>query len=1331
MPARSSNALAERRKKKWYELRGPEGGWGGAWNRTKQLAAGAIEGTVANASEKPGYYRPAVLDAIPAVAGVVGALVNRRKDAKPFSGDTAVEQWINNSTRRALLASKRTNATLGISDPKNTAELGLRVAGSLLVPQPGKASVAKALVKVPGGTRVVQAAEKVAAVTPKPVRVAAKVAAEVATPLRQTSLKTAAPIGIAVTAGLDALLDQSVDPATGQRYQGTVPELLGMADEENAELEQEEFDDLDTLMMQTSVEAGDAEQDEIDAIMAPEISEPEVEMVEEEEKLGRFQQAAVAVGSVLTGAAALRYGNRYLQARHAASVAPENIPTFTGKKFRKSRMGSFGRVATAVAQQDLPIRNMAEEFLGRQYARQWGYRADRMTNVSIGSRTRHLFQTGELPGTNARTEKLAPLAEAYAKELDPQEQRLVSDALNAASALDDYKLTGTLAALNKDAAGNPVTPKQLEMLVQQVRGDPKLAKYFDGVQRSFDDLAKYRVMRGRDTLDAYKELRRKRPNYVVMNRNLERDVDVTLESRRYSANEDQGLGAARATEEGAGVQGPSGVGNPFISLFDEWTNEVRRADLNELRADFLVNMDASGALNAKGQQIIKQVSPNSTGDDIHIVRINGRQVAYRISDPHVNKALHMSPRASVKILEAMRQANQSMTTGALATVFNAFAAIKTPIYDTTMGMLTRPKGTAFGLVNEALGTNIPDPTALVSAYTGAARYLWDDMRGGIATSLRNNVIREHSWLKSIIGDDNLDNLATVFENAYENSIKADMDRHGITSITMHGSPDASELTSGVEQVAPNFADAAGNLLLEDISAARLAGDVSAFQAAIGRSRSAFVKGKSNMIVRAYGNVLEALHNGFRYSAHATNRGRVTNLDKHISDMRRLSADASQHGGSDRLNQALGSFAYANLGVQSLYELGRRAADNPANFLFNVGATISTAAALHYAAIGSDPDAAEKHSKKSPQQKASSLTTFGGNEIPLDPVMRLFTSALFPIYDQISGLNDGNYNSNFFEVMENWLEGDETAITEASALDQSIQLSQAVRDNNPFQLSSFPAANIALATAGVDVGMSRMTGETMMERTTNLTGLEDDVRRPDSIASAHTENMLAAMFSTVGRSLLGIADDAYRAYGASGNFNKALDLGTQKWKEGAVKGSGPLRSTLFGNYPSVESAADINFQLMKERDPGIEQAIKVLNTDVRAGGGERTNVRAKGSLAMPQEEGIVPPEIHGTELEYIARRANQLERLFLSKNRDALGDLGKIAESYGSQYLTTLESRNRNINAINEERRYQRLMMLTMTKKYEDYISQDIGRPFTFRDFNPKDYIRPMAEQPTE
>jgi hypothetical protein len=90
--------------------------------------------------------------------------------------------------------------------------------------------------------------------------------------------------------------------------------------------------------------------------------------------------------------------------------------------------------------------------------------------------------------------------------------------------------------------------------------------------------------------------------------------------------------------------------------------------------------------------------------------------------------------------------------------------------------------------------------------------------------------------------------------------------------------------------------------------------------------------------------MEAMHNGFRYQALATNKSRIPNVEKLGSQLRRLSADAAQHGGSDAWNKIFGSFMYANLSVQSLYEIGKMIKNDPVRALPIIGTVM--AALLH-------------------------------------------------------------------------------------------------------------------------------------------------------------------------------------------------------------------------------------------------------------------------------------------------------------------------------------------------------------------------------------------------
>jgi hypothetical protein len=78
----------------------------------------------------------------------------------------------------------------------------------------------------------------------------------------------------------------------------------------------------------------------------------------------------------------------------------------------------------------------------------------------------------------------------------------------------------------------------------------------------------------------------------------------------------------------------------------------------------------------------------------------------------------------------------------------------------------------------------------------------------------------------------------------------------------------------------------------------------------------------------------------------------------------------------------------------------------------------------------------------------------------------------------------------------------------------------------------------------------------------------------------------------------------------------------------------------------------------------------------------------------------------------------------------LSDLAEENENVRNQYLTKIEQRNQAQNAINAERKHINFMMLQATRRSEEMISKQIGRPFRYDDFDPKDYMKPLeASQP--
>jgi hypothetical protein len=1308
----------------------------------QQGAAGAVEGTVANSARKGekgavGGYRPAILDVAAAPVGLVASLINRRNDGKPFDGSNTFERYVNNSMERLTVANERTNKTLGIQNPRNMSEMGARVLGGLAIPGPKGATVGRAVSKVPGGAKVVTKARAL----PKPVKTTATVAAEIALPLRQTGAK-----GATISTGIVTPIADVVADVSDPDYKGSVLPLITGQEEEAPD---PEFDMLISAGMEPDTSGALLSEDqEFDSLLNPQADDPILAMEAEDiEKEWSWQEAGAAIGAIGLAGVAARYAPSLIKSRiQEATASP---PRFVGKKFRRSKAGALERFRTNFIQQDQPLRNAADEWLSPQQADEYKFNADLINNVSIGARASNFFRTGKAPKTNIRTVKLAPQAEAFAKELDINEQRAVEDALVAQSALDDFDRTGSLAALNKDRFGTDVTPAQLRAMVHTARSNPKFVKHMDAVVRGYQDLLKFRVDRGMITVDAARELATKRPNYVRLSRDLETEAKPG-EARPFNANENRmAPGFTRAEDEGFGVQGQTGVGNPFNLLFEDWASEIRRAEVNDLRAQWLENMTVSGATTSVDGRTVPLVRrlPSGVAPDtekgIHRVTVNGRSVVYKVNDERLFNALEFQPRATWQATEMMRQVAQNTITGPLGTLVNGFSIFKSPLYDTTIGMLNKPKDVHLGLINEMLSNINPnlsigrlDPTALVSAFTGAARYGWDNIRGNMAQTMSEHLIREHSWLRDTLGTQRLTTLRDHLQGAYENSVKSLMDDLGITSLTMHGSPDPSSVMSGLEGITPKFSSDMAAKLAKDTTEEWANGrKATTYQMMLSQGKSAFARARSDSLATAYGNLLEAMHNGFRYSMVAANRSRNPNLAKLASQARRISIDSAQHGGSDIFNKITSSFMYANLSIQTLHGVGTRMLKNPVEFAGNFASVAIPLTAMHYLALATDPDAAEQHKNKTASQKASSVTTFGGAEIPIDPFLRLSLGPAFAVLDHVTGAHDGNWNGDVMQALSTWLEGDYDE--EGMREDAGTAAWEAIKANNPYTPEALPGVNAAFAYAGIDPGMTRISGEASPVRTQSLSGFDADEKRPDSLTSGYTENMITSLLGTFGQGMMNMANDAYRAFSATNEPIHALEAATERYRDTMAKGSGVTTPLLFSGYERLNSVADTNWNVVHDKQKGIDAATTLMTNDfIRMG--QSTNTTIGKMAPLPVDAPHMLPQVAGTANEIIGgltallNRSNEWQTI-----NQELSNLAKQSEAlrngYGIDFTgkeprtKTANEKNVTLNELTQQRKYYNLLKRQLIEQVENDIRQRIGDPdFSFDGYNPDDYMTPIA-----
>lgn len=1369
-------------------LFGPNANWA---RRAKQFGAGLHELVTADVNPEAGSYKPAFIPQIASIPAVVKSFMPsgqanmaKGKDKGPFSGDNAVERFLNESYKELDIAEKAGSELTGTTGVQNLDDLAWRYGISSLIRGPiGLAMGAGKAGKV---GKIAKAVEKIGEKVPTYIKAPAKVVAEIATPFRQTKLKTAAPLNAGILGATDVLMDKGVD-SYGQEYDGSIPEIVqGLSGRDVAKgdtpEEQAAMQEIEQQVLDDAYEAGDISDEDVETYINEPFTEAETEAdihsqgIEKAKDAGLWLAGSLAVlaGGHGLSRIAKAHGAARLKAVHdpanmgkfkdpdeygpnasidvdagvpTRSPVPEaqkhtalgEEPQFIGTKYEKSDIGLADRAIGGAFEKTRPITTMAERYLGRNMAKKMGFKLDALSNSSIQARFHDWLVTGRAPGTEMKTEKLAAWARTYATELDANEQKRVGDALVAASSLDDHKRTGARASLFEDKFGNPTSVADMQALVDSVKQDPKLGKYYNQIQKFYDEKLQYEVARGTMTKADYDEMRKNRPNYVPLQSNLQQQAPYSPFGQRYSANEESKL--ARNLDPETGVKGSEGVVNPMSMLFEDWSDAIRRAETNQFRNDFLERMHNAGARKTNGQLVVEKLRPNATHRNSHEVNTPTGMVKYGVNDSELAKSLHLSPRETVKGLEEARQMYQNFTTGAVATGRNLFGLAAAPIMDSMAASTLAGKSHKVGLANRLFA----------GGHIGGIRAAGDAMAREFAIKMRTHMIRENSWIKNFIGEKGLDAFTTMLENHYKNTTLASMDQMGITSKAAWGSADPTHVMEGLQGVVPEYARQQAQRSIDDINEALDNDSIGAIRGRMSKIGNRWVQAKTLPFIRQYSALLESMHNGARYSAVRANKGKVKDLDEFISDMRRLSADPSIHGSSKAINYLASSNLYGPISLATMAQVGKRAREDPLNFLRQTTQTGMTAAAMFYLSQYYDQEARDAHAAKSPQQRANKLSLFGGAELPLDQLQRLVLGSVMPITDQISGMNTGEWNDDFLGSMKKMIEGRGPPVDEKTMKEEELRINEALRANMPTSLlavglnlkpdgsigmdwkpdaSSIPPLAGLAALLGLDPGMSTLTGEVVAPRTQEITGMDEGEARPDSLTSAFGETMIRTLFSSAGAGVLDVGNDAWRVlHDKDPDNDKRLgEIVRDQWKEGAQKGAGPLKGVLFGDRTQLKSAADTNYTLLKDREKGIEAAANVLERDYRTSthtGASRSGARIARELDPSGTASRT--DIKGTEALRIGSSAKQIMQENI-KSKDDITNISKVIASIKASTDKTQEQKNEAINPLVDEIKYRRMMILERVRRHEETISRDIGRPFSFEDYDPEEYMNPYVKQ---
>lgn len=1244
-------------------------------------------------------YRPAAMEQPGALYGIIQAVLPGVDDPNSY-GQRSLE--------RVGVAQERTREALGTTQPQDAIDMFLTGAGAMAIP-------GTAPLRITATSRAGRAAQG-----------AGIVAAELSLPLRNTRYALAGPIAGTLSTGIA----EGIEAAGGELPDYT--SISDLARSDNSDMQAEQTDAIDQQLL-AGIDA--PQMDAIDQQLLAPTQTPQVDPVDamllanttpnarESDDSNPLLTALGVGGALLGGAAAARYVRgriRAGQARIAATDTAERTP-IVGTRVRRSKRGSTREQA---AQRAAPVTDWFRDVVSPEAAERVQWRADRLTNTSLGPRVANLQSTGRYAGHLQRYTPTAPLAEAITKDLTPEEQQQLYDAVLAARAIDDLEMNGVQTAFTND-----YTPAQLRQLVQSVTANPRLLNYYQGIQRVGRDQLQFAVKENLLSPQEAQEWASARPNWTKFNRALQEDRDFAeLMSTAYTANRDT-LGGASSKTEGGSLQAGAAE-NPLQALMGNWANLVRMAEVNKWRTEVLEAMD--GVKDASGDVAVRSTryQPGSTRDpNVHVIfRRNGRREAYRVTDPAISMALHIKPRAqAMSMLESMRVFFQQMTTGPIgsiaATGFNVAAS---PVFDAMSAITTRKPGQVLGPLNNLIlaatrgkaHLGVLDPTQPLTSYYGGARYVIDELANITARAFERRLLQNNSMMRDLLGEDGMRTWAQRLRNYYVNSVKGFGDEQGVFSTTLYGSPDPGKPLVHQEHLAPSFTRAQIGKYYRDTAQSE-----GMIQQALQAGRSTWFAARATPVARTIALINEAMHNGQRYVTLANaryQRGYEQNLDKIVSETRRLGGDQSQHGASTRLNQLEGAVPYAAQSVQAMYEMGRTIRRYPVAAMANYGIALPAMLAVSYLGLIYDDEARERHYARTPEQQARILPMPGGMDMPITPELRPMLFGMRALFDELSGLNDpnGELNWDLIGAFENLVDGDNTLDDEQFYQTLESGMLSSLQETLPVNPLQIPLVQGAFGYAGVDP-MTLRHGELRQAYTQRISGIDADKSQIGALTSAQWEAFISGTTGAAGAAMIDIAND-FAAVAGDRGMSEGLDAAGRRWQDIQQRRiqNSPLRP-LFGQYESMRAISDANWQLYNQRREGMEAAARVMSRDVMAGG-------ATGQtqpLEMPA--GTPRPDVVGTAAHTIGLAAQALQS-DIRPLQQRMAALGMQAEGIRNAYTMRPEDQNRSVNELNRERQAISLQLLMTIRDREDYIGEVIGDPdFTFDGYDPSDYLIPV------
>lgn len=1319
---------------------------------------GSLRAALSNATAKlPHLSNPVFAEVMP------GALSSLYDIAADKLGLPQSPSYLKGMQTDIGVANDKSNALLHTDNPHDAADVAARAIGGMLLPGPKLAPVAKG---AGIGTH------------------AARVGAELLLPGRQGGIGTvagAAGVGVAAHEAIDTLGRKSGGiPGYTSIADMTVPDQQLQSHPKHTYVDYIKGDD--ATIYKAALAVGDddtAAEMEAHAQQLADAENTKAYSLPEPD----WKEPALKAAIIATGAAATVFGHGVIK-NALANFSPDPN-TLMGSVRKGTTIGAGDKFITDNVQHDQPLRSMERDMattatgkVNQPVLDQHEANLDQVTAPAINSRVHHAVMTGEV-GHNTHVTPPIHVAEDYAK-LAPPEQQIVAEGLLAHTAFNDYQRTGKASAfhdLGLDPAGVFDAKKyvtELKQRIQLMQSDPKLNDMAARVKDQYKGMLKLKENAGLVDATKARDMAIQRPEYVPVRKNIVDNPTDDLLGNKTNSKPPQNVlfgMMARSTDEAGGVQFHEAA-NPVHLLFDEWTQGIRNAHVNEARADILSRAAAHPDLG----KIIKVIPGKPQNPDlITTVFVNGKPVNYLVNDHVIKQALEMNPFATRGALSALAGVQRKLITWSntgMGSVAKGYFAPKAAAMDAILGSVLKPKGMHAGMANEMIN-KLKKPGATGNAFTDAAqsvlsrvdptganaigvltnipigtiRGIHDDLVGHFATSISDSLAHD-GILSKMLGPDTMQALEMRAAQAYENTTKAHMMQSGAYGSSIFGNGRPSQLSAGVKEVAPKFSKTMADASLKDAMAN--GGNI---EKALRMSDSVAVRASASTLGKIIHSVNQNIHESYRYQMFAANEGKY--LGKGVdfdvkgkpfkttyvndeaaknliaSQVRRIAGDVGQTGGSRLYQELTNAVAYSNVGVQTLAQGGRMLAKQPAHTIFNAATMLTGIAGTYLASLYLDPTTRNRVAAMTPEQRATYVPLTGnlGYDIPQE--FRPLVAPLMAMLDEVVGMNDldenhmPKFNQDFGKSVMHWMDSG-MPMSDENKFEYHQMMDAAVKSLNPFGMGSVPGLDTYNAVQGIDAQQTNLTGDPAAIKKQNVSPLGGEGELAGDFISAQAQKVIQSLVGSTIAGWVRPALDAKRALDGGGDAHEAVDMFLSRVKDNALKSPTNLAGQLWSNYDRALPKSSVDSELYYKKVEGMKQLQAIANKDIW---GRFVNGKDPRSVVHSVQD-VVPPQLMGTAAGTIAMRTVEVQKATAILS-DRIYKLNQRMEEIDNLSHAPIQERNRQKNEVLSERLELQQRLNNIYSREEENIRTIIGDPtFTYQNMDAKKYANmPLPPAP--